>query len=63
MFKCQVCEVLKKELEYLKSMINSLHEKLDIPIMDEPGLKEDYKDDAKPAMNKDGLEPAEVHDD
>jgi len=63
MFKCACCEVLKKENEYLKLLINSLHEKLNIPMLEEPGLKEDYHDDAPPAMNKEGFEPAEIHDD
>lgn len=44
-------------------MINSLHEKLDISIIDEPGLKEDFVEAPKTDINKDGYEPPEVHDD
>lgn len=64
MFKCKTCEVLNEQVTYLKSVIATLHEKLDIPIPETPGLKEDFKEDAeKPLMNKDGFEAQEVHDD
>lgn len=63
MFKCQTCQVLEKQVEYLKQMINALHEKLNIPVLEEPNMLEDFKDDAKPATNKDGFEPPEIHDD
>jgi len=63
MFKCQVCEVLKKENDYLKQMINRLHEKLNIPILEEPGIQEDFVEEPPADVNKDGFEPPEVHDD
>jgi len=63
MFKCKTCEVLDKQVEYLKKMINALHEKLNIPVLEESQMVEDFKDDAPLTMNKDGYEPPEVHDD
>lgn len=63
MFKCKTCEVLDKQVEYLKKMINALHEKLSIPVLEESQMIEDFKDEPQPTMNKEGFEPEEVHDD
>ena len=63
MFPCQTCKVLNEQVAYLKQMINALHEKLNIPVLEDPNMIEDFKEDAEPTMNKEGLEPAEVHDD
>ena len=56
-------EVLQEQVEYLKKMINALHEKLNIPVLEDSAMVEDFKDEAKPAMNKDGFDSPEVHDD
>ena len=63
MFKCKTCEVLNAQIEYMKKIINALHEKLNIPVLEESQMVEDFKDEAKPTMNKDGFPPEEIHDD
>ena len=63
LFKCKTCEVLDKQITYLKTMINALHEKLNIPVLEESQMVEDFKDEPQSTMNKDGYEPPEIHDD
>ena len=63
LFKCKTCEVLNAQIEYLKTMINALHEKLNIPVLEESQMVEDFKDEPKPTMTKEGFPPAEVYDD